>query len=163
MGKQMGATRVVRVVPAVDTSVYAAGDVVAVFDIAPLDGLTGGGVLKNVSVFDDSGQAELLTFLFFDGALTGTYALNGAPAPSAADKLVFLGKATFAAGDWATAGGDSYGCHECALALKHVPQQPGAGNTAAAGPLTVVVLAGGTPTYAALALNIAFGVLPDGA
>lgn len=158
---QIGSTRVLRFVPTVDTSIYAAGDVVAVFDISPIDGLTGAAILKNISVFDDSGQADTLTFLFFDGALTGTYALNGAPAPSAADKLVFLGAVTFGATDWKTVGSKSYGCHECAVAIRHVPQQPGAGVMNAAGSLTCVVLAGGTPTYAALALKVALGILPD--
>jgi hypothetical protein len=161
MGQQIGSTVVIRNVPTVDTGIHAAGDVVAKFDVAPIDRLTGGGRLKNISVFDDSGQTDLLTFLFFDGALTGTYALNGAPALSAADKLLFLGSATFVAGVWKTAGGDSFGCHYCDLCLKHVPEAPGQGAVTAAGPLTVVVLAGATPTWAALALKIALGIAPD--
>lgn len=161
---QMGSTAVVRSVPTVDTNVHGAGDVIAKFDIAPIDGLTGGALLKQIAVFDDSGQADTFTVLFFEGALTGTYTLNGAPAPSTADKLLLLGAVTFAAGDWKTAGGDSYGCKECAIAVKHTPRTPGSEGAAnAAGSLTVVVLAGGTPTYAALALKFAFGILPDGA
>jgi hypothetical protein len=161
---QLGSTAVVRNVPTVDTAIHAAGDVIATFNIAPVDGLTGGAVLKQVACFDDSGQADTFTVLFFDGALTGTYTLNGAPAPSAADKLLLLGAVTFVAADWKTAGGDSYGCHECALGLRHTPTQPGnQGVPTTPGALTVVVLAGATPTYAALALKFAFAFLPDGA
>lgn len=159
----MGSTAVVRAVPTVDTAIHAAGDVVATFNIAPVDGLTGGSLLKQVAVFDDSGQADTFTLLFFDGALTGTYTLNGAPAPAAGDKAKFLGAVTFAATDWKTAGGDSYGSKECALAVRHVPSTAGAPAATTPGALTVVVLAGGTPTYAALALQFAFGLLPDGA
>jgi len=162
---QIGSTSIVRNVPTVDTAIYAAGDVIAKFDIAPIDGLTGGAILKQISVFDDSGQADTFSVLFFDGTLAGTYTLNGAPAPSADDKAKFLGAVTFAAGDWKTAGGDSYGSKECALAVKHTPATAGnQGAQNAAGSLTVVVLAGGTPTYAtAAALKFAFGFLPDGA
>lgn len=164
MGQQMGSTVVLRNVPTVDTNVHAAGDVVAKFNLAPIDRRTGGGVLKQIAVFDDSGQADTLTFLFFDGALSGgTYTANGALALSAADKLLFLGAVQFAATDWKTAGGDSYGCKECAIAIRHTPEAPGQGAQSTPGELTVVVLAGGTPTYAALALKLAFGILPDGA
>lgn len=163
MGQQIGSTVVKRVVPTVDTAIYAAGDVVAQFDISSIDNLTGGGLLKNISVFDDSGQADTFTFLFFDGTLSGgTYNLNGALSLSTADKLLFLGAVTFAATDWKTANSKSYGCKECALALRHTPPAPGQGVQNAAGALTVIILAGGTPTYAsAAALKLAFGILPD--
>lgn len=163
MGQQIGSTVVIRNVPTVDTGAHTADDVVAVFDLGPIDRLTGAGLLKQIAVFDDSGQADTLSFLFFDGALSGgTYTLNGALSLSAADKAKFLGMVTFAATDWNTANGDSFGCKECALALKHTPEQPGAGVMTPAGALTVVILAGGTPTFADAALKLAFGILPDG-
>jgi hypothetical protein len=165
MGQQIGSTVVVRVAATVDLGAHVAGDVVAPVSIAPIDRLTGGGLLKQIAVFDDAGQAGILTFLFFDGALTGTYTLNGAPAPSAADKAKFLGAVAFAATDWLSAGGDAYGCKECALAIRHTPEAPSSNpGQSTPGSLSVVVVAGGTQDYAAATdLQIAFGILPDGA
>lgn len=162
---QLGSTGIKRVpLTALDTNAHSAGDVVAKFDLAPLDGVTGGVLLKQIAIFDDAGQAAALTFLFYEGALDGTYTLNSPPAPSAADKAKFLAAVFVAATDYQTAGGDSYGCKECALGLRHTPAGPGAnGGRDAAGSLTVVVLANGTPTYAAASLQLAFGFLPDGA
>ena len=127
MGQQLGSTTVVRNVPTLDTGAHAAGDVIAKFNVGAIDARTGGARLKQIAVFDDSGQADTFTFLFFDGALAGgTYTANGAFAPSAADKLLFLGSVTFAAADWKTANGDSYGCRECDIGLRHTPAAPGA-------------------------------------
>lgn len=164
MGQQIGSTVIKRVaLTDTNTGAHAAGDVVAKFNLAPIDGRTGVALLKQIAVFDDSGQADTFTFLFFDGALTGTYTYNSAPAPSAADKARLLGSVTFGATDWKTAGGDSYGCKECAVGIRHDPAVPGQGAPTTPGELTVVILAGGTPTFAANALQLAFGLLPDGA
>lgn len=161
MGK-FGTSKALRANPTVDLAAHTAGDVIAKFDIAPVGGPTGGAVLKQISIIDDDAQNGAMTFLFFDGALTGTYTQNAAPAFTAADRARLLGECTIATGDWATIGGDGLACVEFFQVLSHVPTYPTSTGPSAPGPLTVVLLAGATQDYVtANPLFITFGIMSD--
>lgn len=149
---QYGNTRIIRVNAAVDTAAHTAGDVVANLALGVIAAPNRQGVLKDVSITDDANVKAALTLLFFDGAVTGTYTLNGAPVISEADAANFLGKVEVAASDYTTIGAKAVATVECAIVLR----------SSAAKELTCIAVCSGTPDYtAADDLRFKFGILGD--
>lgn len=149
---QYGNSRIIRVAAAVDTAVHAAGDVVAQLALGVVASPTRQGVLKDVSITDDNNVKAALTLLFFEGDVTGTYTLNGAPVTSEADAGNFLGKVEIAATDYTTVGTRAFATVECGIVVRSSAEKK----------LTCVVVCTATPDYlAADDLRFKFGILAD--
>lgn len=138
---------------ALDTAIYADGDIlaipVAVANFFPVNG--GARILQSVVVQDDDDQGVALDLLFFASAVA-LGAVNAAPTISDAAVQGCLGKVSVAASDYIDLGG-------CRVAdVKGV----GLVLQAAAGSATLYVAAitrGGTPTYTAAGMRLKLGAI----
>lgn len=142
--------RVIRKTPAVTAGAYTAGWCLGAAQ--QLDGVGSygdAGQLMAISIVDRGNQKPAITFLVFEGDLTGTYADAGAPAPSAADLLVFIGKIDVATADYVTINGKAY----ATKAPGWLPLRSKIDNaiaTKADRRITIVPVATGTPTPASV-------------
>ena len=137
--------------PAVDTAIYAAGDVL--FTATELTGVgrVSGGVviLQTLNVIDVDDEGAAFDIYFFDRTVTFG-AINGAPSINDTDVLNFLGTVAVATGDYKDLGGAKVAC----LKSIGLEMKPNATSLWVAG----VVVA--TPTYtAATDLKLGFGFL----
>ncbi len=152
---KFGNTRHVTVTPVISaTPDYTAGDAVGgVQTVGPLGSHNGSGILKTVAITDAANQKPVLTLLLFKALPTGTYTDNGAAAPSAGDRLVFLGKINIAATDWETINSVGYATVDVAHVIK--------GDVDRKLYVVAVVTAGGLNFGAADDLNFQYGFLLD--
>lgn len=138
----------------VSTSAYSAGDCVGGILTLPAALLprTAGGTLVSLAVTDASDQKAALEVLVFDAEPSGgTYTDNGALALSAADLSHLLARVPVATSDYVTVGSVAV------ATVGAVNKALAAG--AAVTDLYAVVMATGTPTYAAgTDLVLRFGV-----
>lgn len=118
---------------------------------------TGGTLLVDITVVDNSGQDAQIDFLFFSKAPTGTYTDAAACHLSTNDTPYLIGKVS-------VSGYTAYGTPGIAtitgipLALTNLPNGYPSG-----GKIWVVPVVQGTPTYGTTALYFNFGVIADGA
>lgn len=153
---QFGNTRFIRKTPTVTAGAYSAGDMVGGgIDFGEIGTVTRRGLLKSLSIVDRSNQKAVLTILFFEGELAGSYADNGVPSIAAADQAKFVGKVEIAASDYTTIGSVAFCTKEVAIPIG---SSPSSGNRR----LSAIVLCTATPTYATTtALDLILGVLGD--
>lgn len=146
-----GSVAIVDVAPVIDTSIYAAGDVlfdtVIAASAVPVAG--GSSVLRSVELLDEDDQGIALDLVFFD-SLVPLGTVNAAPNISDANARKALGCVSIATGDYIDLGG-------CRVAtLRNI----GLVLKAAAGATDLYVAAitrGGTPTYTASGLKLKLG------
>lgn len=151
---QFGNTRVLTLVPAIDTGAYTAGDCVGpLLEFDALGAQTNRGVLKTLTVTDDAAQAAALTFLFFREKPTGTFTNNSPNAISKADLQKVVAKVNVAADDYETINSKSIATIDVSQVVCGDPQYR---------KLFAVCVTTGTPTYAsATDLKFTLGVLCD--
>jgi hypothetical protein len=140
-------------VPTLDTSAYAAGDVLFGFTAVPL--LTAAGriaMLSDLTIADKADQGATITLLFANAsAALGT--INGVPSISDADALKIIGAVKITADDWIDLGG----CRVAVLRNLNLILSATSGTDVYVG---AIVTAGGTGgTFAADSLQITFGKL----
>lgn len=142
----------------VDTSIYAALDIIGgkLTLTNAMRKESGSGVLQSISITDDDNEKAAFDILIFRSDLTGTVADQGAWAHSAADVASFLGRIQVLASDYVSVVGTSL----AVATIKNIGL-PVRGNTSNQN-LYALVLATGTPTYTATTdLVIHFGILRD--
>lgn len=153
----MKQSQVIRQTLTVTAGAYSAGNQLGQAQfIAGLGSGRDCGRLLNISVLDRGNQKPAITFLLFDGALTGTYTDKVNPTFSAADELQFLGKVDIATTDYITAGGVGFGTKQCTIAMHS--HQDEAIATRADRTITIIAIVTGTPTPAGTTdYTIAYG------
>jgi len=155
IGAVVGKTSFVDVTPVLDTSIYAAGDVLAAtFSIPAAVRVNGGtGVLQSIAVIDQDNQRPAIQiFLLSDNVAFGT--VNAAPSISDANAVQMLGAPiTIGTADYTNLGGVA------------VAGRDGIGKVvkAASGQAlyAAILLTAGTPTHTAAGIKLRFGFLQD--
>lgn len=144
-------SRVISVVPVIDTSAYVSGDVLAAATTLVGAGARK-GMLTSITIVDVDDEQVQIDFFFFKAAPTGTYTFNTAFAVDAADVSKLIGMVTVNASDYVDAGtGD-------AIAVKSPINwlfEPTADDN-----LYFIPVVRGTPTFAAATdLRFDFGIV----
>ncbi len=153
IAKQAGFSRarVASLTPVLDTSIYAAGDVL--FDTVIIPGVfpvAGGALeLRSIEVLDEDDQGVALDLLFFD-SLASLGAFNGAPTITDVLARSCLGFISIATGDYIDLG------------LNRIASKNNIGMVLQAAALAqdlyvAAITRGGTPTYTAAGLKFKFG------
>lgn len=137
--------------PTLDTSAYAADDVLHVAaEIANACITTaGGGTVSHITIIDDDDQhasGNAMDVLFFDATVSVTH--NVALSLSDADADNYVGKVQIAAGDWADGTNNAIADVECNLQF----------DCAATSLFYVTVLRSGTPTHTASGMEFKFAI-----
>lgn len=155
VGNMGGFTTVNKQQPTISTSAYSSGfNVGGILTLGTaFRGNGGTAILESLTISDKSAQAAPFTILLFDAALTGTATDHSAYTVNASDVPKMVGQVVVANSDYTTTS-------TAAVAVKS-----GLGialqNNESTKNLYAVIVTTGTPTYAALALNFAFGFLQD--
>lgn len=157
MGK-LERTNIIKAQPVISTSIYAAldcvGTVLTLSNAMAMDG--GAGVLHSLVVIDDDNEKAELDILLFDDLPTGTMTDNGAWTPASGDPAKLLGRVNILATDYLTVVTGSLAIatfRNIGLPVRSVAGSPH---------VYALVLAAGTPTYAATTdLRFVFGFLLD--
>ena len=141
---------VLSITPAVDTSIYATGDVID--GILTLTGIGARGrFLTHIVIVDQDGEKVQIDFFFFNALPTGTYTDNAAFAVDSADYSKLIDGVAVLTSDYLDAGSD-------AIAKKtpiNLEINPTADDN-----LYVIPVVRGAPTYAAATdLRFDFGFL----
>lgn len=158
LGDPRSFSKVVTVSPTVDTSQYAALDVIGgeltITNAMRVNG--GSGVLQAITIVDNDNEKAAFDILIMNAALTGTKADQGAIADNAADRTKFIGRIQVTAADYL-----SYVASSQAIAQIRNIGLP-VESAAASRDLYCVILATGTPTYTATTdLMLKFHFLQD--
>ena len=128
--------------PAIDTAIYAAGDLMGGLLTFTDVALAGGLILQTLTLVDQAKQSAAIDLLLFGGNLSGTTLTNNVALDVAdADLLTFLGHVSIAAANYAAFNDNSAATlKDIQLFLKPAPTTKS---------LYGVLVSRGTPTYAA--------------
>jgi hypothetical protein len=153
-----GASKVITVVPTLDTSAYASADTLFLATAIPnavLD-TNGTAVLESVIVVDIDNQKQAIDLVFFDITPASSYgAANAAYALVDADSINILGRISILAADYVSSSTTN-----AEATVKNI----GLLLQAAAKSRDIYVVGvcrSGTPTYTAAGLKFRFGLLQD--
>lgn len=143
--------RVASLAPVLDTSIYAAGDVL--FDTIIIPGVVpvaGGAMeLRSIELLDEDDQGIALDLVFFDSlASLGTF--NVAPAITDANGRAALGFISILTTDYIDLGG-------CRIASKNNIGMVLQAAASAQDLYVAAITRGGTPTYTASGIKLKFG------
>jgi hypothetical protein len=154
-GNVGGITTLFPVTLSLDTSAYAAGDVLA--DTQVLTSLfritDGTGVLQSIQVIDQDDQKQAIDFYYLS-ANNSLGTENSAPSISDANAVEIVGPFSVAAADYKDLGGVS-------VAKISNIGQPIIAATGTANGYIAAVCNSGTPTYTASGIKLRLGILRD--
>lgn len=140
--------------PVLDTSAYAAGDVLAVATVLNSVMTDDGGcaLLESLTVIDKANNKIAIDMLIFDSAPASSVgAINAALAVTDADMLKLVARHTIAAADYVTAGANAEACYgNIRKMLKSAARSRSL--------YIVLVVRSGTPTFAASDLVFKLGI-----
>jgi hypothetical protein len=151
-----GNSKIVEVVPTLDTSAYASGDRLgSIMTVAAMRFPGGSAVLQDIVIVDQAKQSQAIDVLFFDESPTVASADNAAiDIADAQMNGKFIGRVSVAVSDYsALAASSEATVKNVGLLLKAI--------SGATDVFALMVCRSGTPTYGASDLIVKFKVLQD--
>lgn len=154
----IGKSKIVTATPAVDTNIYASGDLVGtkITLTSATRVATGRGRVVSVTLVDQAKQSAAIDVVFFNADPSGTtFTDNAALDVADADALKFAGHVSIVAGNYAAFADNS--AATVAVSGMGIAVQPTDGQT-----LYACLVSRGTPTYAAATdLKLSVGIIQD--
>ena len=146
-------TRLIDITMSADTSIFAAGDVIADTQqlAASIRTKNFGAILDTLVLVDEDDQGAAMTVIFF-GANVSLGTENAAPSITDANARSYLGKVVVGTADWVDLGGVRVASfHNLGIVLKPETDTQN---------IYVAVLNGaGTPTFTAAGLKLRIGII----